>query len=646
MATQPPNVLFIAVDDLNQWPRCLGKHPDAITPNIDRLASRGTLFNNAHTTAPVCLPARVAALSGLSPSTTGCYALCPPVSDSNAWTRSEALGGALPLPLFYRRAGYRTMVSGKIFHGGQREEAEAAEAYDEPLWDEDNHAAARGANQLQVVSPAYSWMDDVLDSGRSVHWGPLEGEQAESMTDNATVDWCVSQLAKRQDRPFLVACGLFKPHVPLHAPKECFDLYDPDEIEIPEPSEAALDALPEIARGIALSAGNNHDHLGGTYYQLRRHGRLREFVHAYLASMTYLDRCLGRILDVLDASPYASNTIVAFWADHGWSLGQHFHVQKSALWDCVTNVPLIIADPSRRPNICNTPVSTLDLYPTLADLCGLSPRPEWEGHSLRTLMDEPNAPWPHAALTSFGPGNTAVRASEGTYIRYCDGSEELYDPTADPREERNLAADPDADRLRTKLSRHLPTSEVPPLHQGSQPVPEQLSRMAPGTAVGIGVLRSDIAGEPISVSAQLNGKGDGTGIIAYFNGIHTGFALYLEDRCLHFALRNVPTPLRWDSFTPSTEILRLDRPLPRAAEIEVSMDAQGRVTFRIDSETREVGAVSGPLAIQPQANLYAGFIRESDKLSQNVPLIPNETYFRNHPATGLDWISVRFGPDR
>lgn len=640
-----PNILFIAVDDLNHWPRCMGKYPDAITPSIDRLAARGTLFTEAHTTAPVCLPARVAALSGLRPSTSGCYTLCPPISDDGAWRSSDPLQRTVPLPLHFRRAGYRTCVSGKVFHGRAREEAEAAEASGEPLWDEHNHGAARGANQLNRTSSAFRAMEDAPEAGRSLHWGPLDADQAGSLSDEATVQWATDRLSREMDRPFLLACGFFKPHVPLHAPEDCFDLYDRAEITVPEPDEDAFNALPEAAKAFALSAGNNFDHLGGSYYQFRRHGRLREFVHAYLASISYLDQCVGRVLDALDASPHADNTIVALWADHGWSLGDHFHVQKSALWSCVTNVPLIIAEPGRASAVCPTPVSTLDLYPTLADLCGLPPRSEWEGHSLRPLMDDPATDWPHAAVTHHGPDNCSVRTREGTLIRYFDGSEELYGPPdTDPAETRNLAGDPAHAVRARRLAAHIPEHPRPPLFRANDPHGGNTTDLRPGDSVPFGTVDGAIAGRPIRIRARVDASRSPDAIIVHLNGIHTGFALSLRDRFLQFTVRNVPAPLQWDRFTPVTESLRPDRPLPhKPVEIDVEMDDQGSVTFALDGGIIGHGRASGPLRVPPTAPLRIGFIPENDRISRDVPLLDGEAAMRGQPLPeGLERVSITF----
>jgi len=423
-----PNVLFIAVDDLNDWIGCLGGHPDVKTPNIDRLAKRGVLFSNAHCAAPACNPSRAALMTGIRPWTSGVY------HNSNSWRRSPVLKNAVTLPQHFMAHGYRAMGSGKIYHG----------AFPDPAsWDE--YWPSQTQNRPPDPEPKGRPLNGIPGTSH-FDWGPLDADKTE-MGDWKVTDWVIDQLNKKHDKPFFLACGFFRPHLPWYVPKEYFDLYPLDEIKLPTIKEDDLDDVPPIGR--KMSGGKDHNNV-------IKYNQWRKAVQAYLASISFADECVGRVLDALDKSTYADNTVVVFWADHGWHLGEKLHWRKFALWEEATHNPLMFVVPglTKAGGRCTRPVNLIDIYPTLVDVCGLTPKAELEGISLKPLLENPQAKWDRPSLTTYGRGNHSVRSERWRYIRYSDGTEELYEWT-------NLASDPRYARVKKDLARWLPKTDVP-----------------------------------------------------------------------------------------------------------------------------------------------------------------------------------------
>jgi arylsulfatase A-like enzyme len=428
-ADAKPNVLFIAVDDLNAWIGCMGVRPDVKTPNIDRLAARGTLFTRAYCVAPACNPSRAALLTGVRPSTSGVY------HNSQPWR--PVLKDAVTLPQHFQANGYKVEGGGKIFHGGFNDQAS---------WE--NYHKERGGNPTPPNKPVNGLNMAQFD------WGPLNVAD-DAMPDHKTVTWASEFLQKKYDRPFFLAVGLHKPHLPFYAPKKYFDLYPLDKIELPKTLETDLDDVPPVGVKVARPTG---DHAA-----VLKANQWKQAVQAYLACISYADAEIGRLLDALDKSPHAANTIIVFWGDHGWHLGEKQHWRKFALWEEATRTPLIVVAPgvSKEKQRCDRPVTLMDIYPTLVDLCALKEKPGLEAHSLLPLLKDAKAEWKHAAITTHGRENHAVRTDRWRYIRYSDGGEELYDHTADPLEWKNLAKDPKFDAVKKELAAHLPKVNAP-----------------------------------------------------------------------------------------------------------------------------------------------------------------------------------------
>jgi arylsulfatase A-like enzyme len=428
-AKKRPNVLFIAVDDLNDWIGCLGGHPQSRTPNIDRLAARGVLFEKAYCAAPACNPSRAALLTGIRPSTSGVY------SNSQPWR--PVMPDVVTLPQHFMQHGYRVVGGGKIFHGGFNDDASWQEYF--------NKSADPKPDNLPVNGiPGTAHFD----------WGPVQVED-QQMDDHRVVSWAVEELGKEQDKPLFLACGIFRPHLPWYVPQKYFDQYPVDSVELPKILESDLDDVPPAGVKMAKPQGDDR--------KVRESNNHYRAVQGYLASIAFADKQVGRLLDALDNGPLADNTIVILWGDHGWHLGEKHHWRKFALWEEATQAPLMLTVPGvtkpggRSPR----PVSFMDVYPTLADLCGLPIGDHLEGETLRPLLENPQAAWDRPALCTHGRNNHALRSERWRYIRYADGSEELYDHQADPMEWKNLADDQQYAAVKKELAAWLPKKNAP-----------------------------------------------------------------------------------------------------------------------------------------------------------------------------------------
>lgn len=469
-AGKQPNVLFISIDDLNDWVGALGGHPQAKTPNLDRLISQSVFFRNAHCAAPVCGASRHALLSGLRPSTTGWYTN----ASKSKKSYEEALGETIPLPTHFKHNGYKTLAAGKIFHKG------TSDVKDYDYWDETRpkykwpkELAAHGhgyqgksGGHFHPFPPdggaIYQKYQEGV-SGQSLCWGALEKADMppEGMPDEQIADWAVKQLKQKHDKPFFLAVGFVRPHVPYTAPKEFFDLYELENIVMPDVPEDEMNDIPLLGKAMAYGTLKGGDHrnvldVGPNYW--------REMVRAYLACVSFADAQAGKVIKALEDSPYAENTIVVFWSDHGQHLGEKRHWRKQCLWEESTRVPLAIRLPKSVSGgqACNRAVSLIDIYPTMLDLCNLPDVKGLEGTSLLPQLKDPAARRTEPAITTWYYKNHAARSLNFRYIRYRDGSEELYDHRSDPNEHHNLAGDSQYTRIKEKLGAYMPTNDVMP----------------------------------------------------------------------------------------------------------------------------------------------------------------------------------------
>ncbi|QHI68834.1 sulfatase [Tichowtungia aerotolerans] len=427
-----PNVLFIAVDDLNTEVGFLGD-AHAKTPNMDRLAEQSVVFRRAYCQSPICGPSRNSLLTGRYPHHTGLYSLDPMFRDV------EALEDVVSLPQHFRKNGYWSATVGKIYHSKP-----------DPESFDTNHGwmGAFGPFPEKTIH---------LDSELPVHpyydWGAF-------LEDEETADYKVAQSAcgfiekaAKTDQPFFISVGFFRPHCPMYAPQKWFDLHPLEDI-VPLPDQSAdLKDIPAYGKKLIRYFGRQD------YNRfLRENNRAASFLQAYRACVSFTDHCIGQVLDALEKSGQADNTIVVLFGDHGVQNGKKNLWYKRTLWEASTQVPLLIKPAGNSVlQTVQTPVGLIDIYPTLCELAGLEQPAGLEGTSLAGLMrgeKQVRAP----VLSVFGPDNFALRSDRWRYIRYADGAEELYDHRNDPDERTNLALNPEnasvLDEFRPQVPKH------------------------------------------------------------------------------------------------------------------------------------------------------------------------------------------------
>lgn len=446
-----PNVLFISLDDLNDWIGCLGGHPQTITPNLDRLAASGILFTNAHCAAPACNPSRTAIMTGLSPHRSGLY--------DNRQKMREVLPKAEILPQYFRNHGYRASGSGKLLHY----------FIDARSWDE----YFPGKETENPFPPHMPWGKRPKSLPRGgpwqyseTDWHAFDVSDEEFGGDVKVADWIGKQLSRKQEKPFFLACGIYRPHEPWFVPKKYFEPFPLDDIQLPPGyKKDDLDDLPPAGK----KRGPNR-----YFAHIQKQGQWKRGVQAYLASIHYADAMLGRVLEALENGPNKDNTIVALWSDHGWHLGEKQHWQKYTAWRAVTRVPLMIKVPENiapglpdgttKGGICSRPVNLLDLFPTLTELAGLPSKIDNDGISLLPLLKNPNAKWDHVSITHLSePGSYGLSSENWRYIHYANGDEELYDIAHDPYEWTNLATNSEHGKKLAELRALGPKKFVPKL---------------------------------------------------------------------------------------------------------------------------------------------------------------------------------------
>jgi len=436
-----PNVLFIAIDDQNDWIGAFGGHPLAKTPHIDRLAKRGTVFLNAHCNAPLCNPSRTSLMLGLRPTTTGIYGLAPWFRTLDEWK------DRVTLPQHFKAHGYKTYTSGKIYHGGvggpQKRQAE----FD--VW---GPAGGIGVKpEKKLIGPTPMGNNPLMD------WGVFPHKD-EDKGDYQVASWTVEQIKNApKDEPFFIAAGFFLPHVPCYATQKWFDLYPDDDSVLPPVLKNDRADTPRFSWYL-------HWNLPEPRLKwVQENNQWRNLVRSYLACTSFVDAQVGRIVEALEAAGQADNTIIVLWGDHGWHLGEKGITGKNTLWDRGTKVPLLFAGPGVSNAARTTqPAELLDIYPTLIDLCGLKPRTVLEGLSLVPQLKDAQAKRERPAITSHNQGNHGIRSERWRYIHYADGSEELYDMKNDPNEWTNVVAKTEHASVITEHRRWLPKIDLPP----------------------------------------------------------------------------------------------------------------------------------------------------------------------------------------
>jgi len=439
----PPNILFIAVDDLNNMIGNLGAYPNTKTPNIDRLAAKGILFSDAHCQAPLCGPSRASLMLGLRPSTTGIYGMIP---DNKLRSDNPATKDIILLPEYFKQHGYHTMGIGKLFH----------QHAPDSLFDESG-GRVKGFGPYppeRFVWDGFGTSDRKKYGRTSTDWGAFP-EADSLMPDHQSVNWVMDRLARTYDQPFFMGIGFLLVHVPLYVPQKWFDLHPLDSIKTMPYLADDLKDVPPVALKI-----NDLPMMPTTDWAIES-GEWSKIIQAYLACISFVDYEIGRLLDALESSAYADNTVIVLWSDHGYRLGEKSTFAKHALWDAATNAPLLFAAPNLpKGKVIDKPVEMLSIYPTLLELCGLPVYERNEGRSLVPLMQGKEEAAPYVAITTFGMNNHAVKSERFRYIQYEDGGEELYDHNNDPNEFTNQATHPDYAEEIAVLKAFLPKTNA------------------------------------------------------------------------------------------------------------------------------------------------------------------------------------------
>jgi arylsulfatase A-like enzyme len=424
-----PNVLFIAVDDLNHWVGHLGRNPQTKTPNIDRLAKMGVTFTRAYCAGPVCNPSRAALMSGLRPGSSGVY--------DNGQDWKPVIPKEQTLTTQFLNAGYNVYGTGKIYHANAHRPGEWTDYF-------------VGDKEKTTPHP-----DAKNDGVGGIRFQPLTDDS--KLQDEGIVDYGIAKLGAKHDKPFFLAVGLHKPHMPWNVPKKYYDLFPLDKIELPPSTKDDLKDVPPP--GVKMAKP------GGDHAAIVKSGRWKEAVQGYLAAIAYCDAQIGRLLDAYDKSPNKQNTIIVFWGDHGWHLGEKEHWRKFALWEESTRMPFIWVVPgvTKAGGVSGRTVDLMSVYPTLCGLCGIDRPKHVEGENITPLLLDPKAKWDKPGITTYHLNNHAVRTERWRYIRYANGDEELYDHDADDYEWVNLARDEKHAAVKQDLIKLLPATNKPEL---------------------------------------------------------------------------------------------------------------------------------------------------------------------------------------
>ena len=448
-AAAKPNMLFIAIDDLNDWVGCLDGHSQARTPNIDRLAKRGTLFVNAHCQGPICGPSRASLLSGYYPHVTGVYQQ----PAGKAMEKDRTFFHGRMVSHYFADHGYRTLAVGKITHGYPAKLA--FDSYGGKF--AGSGPKPSGGRRFNYHLPNVPW------TGTQTDWGAFP-DREEEMSDHKSADWAVERLAEESKQPFFLAVGFVRPHVSFYVPQKWFDLFPLDDVLLPPVRNDDLLDVPEISRRI-------HElpkYPGLAFLQKNDNEQFRKCVQAYLACVAFVDHQVGRVLDALDKGPHAADTVVVLFSDHGYHLGEKDRVSKHSLWEESARVPLVVAPAKsqgeqfgKAGQLCSKPVGLIDLYPTMLQMCGLPAKKSNQGDSLVALLKNPSANWRFSTLSTYARGNHTLRSERYRYLRFEDGSEELYDHAEDPNEWTNLATRLKYAKLLKQFRKELPAKEAP-----------------------------------------------------------------------------------------------------------------------------------------------------------------------------------------
>lgn len=437
-ADRPPNVVFIIADDLNDY-GFYNRYPGVKMPCMDDFKKDAITFQHAYCASPVCTPSRAAVFSGLAPHATGAY-----LNGCDPW-RQEPLRNTESMPERFKKHGYKMFGRGKLYH------APLDDGREEEIWD--NRPLYGGG-----FGPFPPEEDQILGKFWGVtEWTGPDRDFPDVLNVEATRDF----LQQDHENPFFLALGLWRPHTPLTAPKRFFDIYDPHSISYPPPGykEGDLDDVPDFGRKLSNVWGERWTETGKDHPDL-----WRRIILGYFACTSFFDWCFGQVIEALGKSQYADNTIVVFWSDNGYHLGEKDHFEKATLWEQSALTPMAIRLPDRANGgvLCSRPVNSIDLFPTLVDLCNLEP-PEQSlaGTNLSPLLSDPDLAWDRPSITTYGEKVFSARTERFRYIQYPDGEEELYDHDGDPCEFSNLADDPGFEGVKDEFKKWIPSSWAP-----------------------------------------------------------------------------------------------------------------------------------------------------------------------------------------
>jgi len=509
--TKKPNVLFIICDDLNHYVEGMGGHRQAKTPNIKRLMKKGVTFTNAHTNHPACLPSRSSLFSGIYPHISGAKGWA-------GWKNSKMLGKCKSMLVHLKNNGYAMYGTGKLNHSAWTHRW---------VWDDQNGKSNFAGNTDYGPSPwdgkGKGWMthpkmidiekliinhQEKLWKARGEHsFGPLSDvpeyepdpekgipgfkgwanadrtlfryvndDDRDLMSDEKSANFAAEVLSKKHDKPFFLGVGFIRPHTPMYAPKKYFDMFPLDKIELPPYKENDLDDCMEFKHLVFKYGFQRHE----LYKKYGGVEMWKRCIQAYLACTTFADDQIGKVLDAFEKSRYANDTIVIFTSDHGFHLGEKDFNFKLSAWELSTRVPFVVIAPgiTKPGKICRKPISLIDIYPTIIDLCDLPKNPNKKtnkqplsGHSIKPfLIDPKNGKWdgPDVALTCVYDNDLdeankkkvqtyhySARSEDFRYTLYSNDAEELYDHRNDPHEWNNLAKDNRYKRVKSKMKRKL-----------------------------------------------------------------------------------------------------------------------------------------------------------------------------------------------
>ncbi|MCP4257987.1 MAG: sulfatase [Planctomycetes bacterium] len=447
------NVLFIAVDDLRPQLGCYGQK-QIISPNIDRLASQGMVFEHAYCQQAVCGPTRASLLSGVRPDTSKIY--------NNNLPVRKAMPNVETLPEHFKNNGYETLSIGKIYHHpsddrqGWSSEPYRAGTFPEGAWKGRGYLTRESITQMEQYNKAYPKMQ-----GRGPAFEAADVPD-NSYPDGFNTDYAIKQLNRLKHKPFFIAMGLYKPHLPFNAPKKYWDMYKPEDIKL-----ADNPFIPKDAPSYAMTSWGELRN----YYGIPKKGPCsnelaRQLIHGYYACISYIDVMVGRLLDELDRLNLRENTVIILWGDHGWKLGEHAGWCKHTNFELDTHVPMILSVPGMKTAGQRTRALTeyVDIYPTLSELCNLSAPGHLEGLSMVPLLKNPELPWKKAAFSQYPRGKVMGCSMRTKRFRYTEWknsetgkvmARELYDHRKDPQENVNVAALPEYEENVQRLSRML-----------------------------------------------------------------------------------------------------------------------------------------------------------------------------------------------